>query len=95
MAAEMEELVGILERYPEQLEGRERVGVWSRILKAVNTVGKREAVVRMCGVMRKQWGSGRADDYSVKVLCRGLRDVGESTLADEVERDYGMTKVWP
>lgn len=59
-----------------------------RLVKALIEAGRVEYVVRIYEVMKKSgWGSSFEvdDEYMAKVLSKGLRRMGESKLADEIE----------
>ncbi|OVA20311.1 hypothetical protein BVC80_157g118 [Macleaya cordata] len=64
----------------------------SRLIKALIAAERTESVVRVYGLMRDGgWGSvgSHVDEYVVKILSRGLRRLGESGVADEVDRKFG------
>ncbi|KAF5190212.1 Thylakoid assembly 8 protein [Thalictrum thalictroides] len=63
----------------------------SKIIKALIAAERKECVVRIYGVMKKDGWVCRneKDEYVVKVLSRGLRRLGEGDVADEVEKEYG------
>ncbi|KAF6164462.1 hypothetical protein GIB67_025288 [Kingdonia uniflora] len=59
----------------------------SRLVKALVVAERGESLVRVYEMMRE---SGVVvDEYLVKVLSRGLRRLGEESVADEVEREFG------
>ncbi|XP_021891930.1 uncharacterized protein LOC110810164 [Carica papaya] len=59
-----------------------------RLIKSLIGAGRRESMVRVVGFMRESEWRGD-DEYVVMVLSRGLRSVGESRLAGEVEKEFG------
>ncbi|KAF3945741.1 hypothetical protein CMV_027913 [Castanea mollissima] len=58
-----------------------------RLIKAVIGADRRESTVRIYEMMKRSgWGSTfEADEYVVKVLSKGLRRLGEESLAVEVK----------
>ena len=58
-----------------------------RLIKAVIGADRRESTVRIYAMMKRSgWGSTfEADEYVVKVLSKGLRRLGEESLAVEVK----------
>ena len=58
-----------------------------RLIKAVIGADRRESTVRIYAMMKRSgWGSTfEADEYVVKVLSKGLRRLGEQSLAVEVK----------
>lgn len=89
MGEEIDALVGELEREGPVEWGDKAV---PRLLKAVIGAGRREAAVRMYGLMRRSgWGPGaKVDDHAAKVLSRGLRRMEEAGLADEIDEEFGL-----
>ncbi|KAK9102755.1 hypothetical protein Sjap_020009 [Stephania japonica] len=81
-AAEIDGVVAELER-----EGVGEGGGISRLIRGLVGAGRREAVVRVYGVMRRE-GVGVDDEYVSKVLSRGLKRLGEEGVAGQVERDF-------
>lgn len=62
-----------------------------RLIRAVIAAERRESTVRIYGMMKRSgWGSRsfKADEYTVRVLSKGLRRLGEVGLADEVEGEF-------
>ncbi|KAK9142701.1 hypothetical protein Syun_012101 [Stephania yunnanensis] len=80
-AAEIDGVVAELER-----EGVGQGGGISRLIRGLVGTGRREAVVRVYGVMRRE--SVGVDEYVAKVLSRGLRRLGEEGVAGQVEREF-------
>ncbi|CAM8988978.1 unnamed protein product [Rhodiola kirilowii] len=66
-----------------------------KMLKALTESGRAESMVRMYEMMeRSGWGVAiRPDEYTVRVLTRGLRRLGEMKLADEVEVKFGINQL--
>ncbi|KAK2971163.1 hypothetical protein RJ640_008587 [Escallonia rubra] len=62
-----------------------------RLVKALIAAGRGESTVRIYGMMRSSgWGATcAADDYVAKVLSRGLRRLGQASVADEIDREFG------
>ncbi|KAF3450722.1 hypothetical protein FNV43_RR06811 [Rhamnella rubrinervis] len=62
-----------------------------RLIRAVIGAERRESTVRIYGMMKRSgWGcsSFEADEYTARVLSKGLRRLGEVGLADEVDREF-------
>lgn len=67
----------------------------SKLVKGLIAAGRRESTVRIYGVMKKcGWGcsgSGvEVDEYVAKVLSKGLRRLGEKSLAQQVDLDLDL-----
>ncbi|XP_023522652.1 protein THYLAKOID ASSEMBLY 8, chloroplastic-like [Cucurbita pepo subsp. pepo] len=61
-----------------------------KLIKAVIGGDRRESTVRIYRMMKRSgWGSTiKADDYTVRVLSKGLRRLGEMEMADEVNMQF-------
>ncbi|CAN0858672.1 Protein THYLAKOID ASSEMBLY 8, chloroplastic [Linum grandiflorum] len=92
MIDEIESLVAELEAAAE--EGKvewERDTGTVRVVKGVVEAGRKESTVRMVKMLRRS-GCGdtwSADEYAIKYLSKGLRNVGEDELAAEIEVEFG------
>lgn len=84
--AEIDELVRDLERKGSiQADDKGLV----RLVKALIEAERVEYVVRIYGLMKRSgWGSTfLVDEYVAKVLSKGLRRMGERSLADEIDAE--------
>ncbi|XP_021646739.2 protein THYLAKOID ASSEMBLY 8, chloroplastic [Hevea brasiliensis] len=62
-----------------------------RVIRGVVDAGRRESAVKICEILRRS-GCGEtwpADEYVVGVLSKGLRRMGETELASEVDEKFG------
>ncbi|CAI9773554.1 unnamed protein product [Fraxinus pennsylvanica] len=61
----------------------------SKLIKALIYAERKESTVRIYEMMRRSgWGSSvTVDEYSGKVLSRGLRIFGEEKMADEIDEE--------
>ena len=62
------------------------------LVRAVIASGRRESTVRIYGMLKRSGLGSRgvkADDYMVGALSKGLRRLGEVSLADEIDREFG------
>lgn len=84
--AEIDELVCDLER-KGSIQSDEKGLV--RLVKALIEAERLEYVVRIYELMKKSgWGSTlQVDEYVAKVLSKGFRRMGESSLADEIDAE--------
>lgn len=67
--------------------GYEKDKALAKLIRAVMGAERREAAVRIYGMMREGgWGSEswEADEYVAEVLSKGLRRLGEEELAAHV-----------
>lgn len=64
-----------------------------RLAKALIATERTESTVRLYGLMKRSgWGSTFPGyEYVSKVLSRGLRRLGEETIADEIDAEFGGT----
>uniref|UniRef100_A0A7N0TE55 Pentatricopeptide repeat-containing protein n=1 Tax=Kalanchoe fedtschenkoi TaxID=63787 RepID=A0A7N0TE55_KALFE len=62
-----------------------------KMLKALTESGRAESLAMMYEIMKRSgWGvAARPDEYTVRVLSRGLRRLGKVKLADQVEAEFG------
>jgi len=62
-----------------------------RVVRGLVEARRKESTVRICGMLRRS-GCGdtwTCDEYVVKVLRRGLKEMGEIEMASEVDREFG------
>jgi len=62
-----------------------------RVVRGLVEARRKESTVRICGMLRRS-GCGdtwTTDEYVVKVLRRGLKEMGEIEMASEVDREFG------
>lgn len=86
-----------IDRLIEDLEKDEGVIQWEtdkgllRVIRSVVDAGRRESAVKICEILRRSGCGERwpADEYAVGVLCKGLRRMGETELASEVDKEFG------
>lgn len=62
-----------------------------RLVKALIATERTESTVRIYSLMKRSgWGSTfPAYEYVTKVLSRGLRRLGEETIAEEIDAEFG------
>lgn len=83
MTAEIDDLVSDL---LEEDLGDGDVRGYARLMKVLIAAGKGEAVKDIYRGMKRRGFDG--DEYSFKILSKGLRRLGEREAADEVDGDY-------
>ncbi|KAG5523450.1 hypothetical protein RHGRI_035310 [Rhododendron griersonianum] len=64
-----------------------------RLVKALITTERRESTVRIYNLMKRSgWGSTFPSyNYVANVLSKGLRRLGEETIAEEIDAEFGWS----
>lgn len=69
------------------------------LIKKLIEAKRRESTVKVYGLMKRSgWGhTCKIDEYVGKVLSRGLRRLGEKSVADEIDKEIekdAMRAIW-